>query len=88
MNNEAVVIMCPPYPEYKEPPADHSHSELFDCPKCKGQMWLSEKKKGYIMFSACLKKDIILRCYKCIEKMMREEEDLLNPGGEIIRVDL
>lgn len=83
--NELVVIMCPPYSEYKEPPKDHSHSELFDCPKCKQKMWLSEKKKGVLMFSSCLGKDILLGCYECIKKYAEENvEQFLNTK----RVDL
>ncbi len=61
-------MMCPPYPQYKEAPKDMSHCELFDCPKCKGKMWLSEKKKGVLIFASSLDKEIILGCYDCIKK--------------------
>ena len=60
--------MCPPYPEYKEALKDQSHCELFECPMCKNQMWLSEKKKGALMFSSCLGKEILLGCYDCIKQ--------------------
>lgn len=73
--NDLVIVMCPPYPEYKEAPADHTHSELFDCPKCKSKMWLSEKKKGIIMFSSCVNKNILLACYDCITKMAWKDSE-------------
>lgn len=31
-------------------------------------MWLSEKKKGALLFASCIKKDILLGCYDCIKK--------------------
>lgn len=77
MSNNTVMVMCPPYPEYKEAPKDQSHSELFDCPKCKGKMWLSEKKKGVLMFSSCIGKEIILACYHCITKMAKEDPSII-----------
>lgn len=83
--NNCAIIICPPYPEFKEQPADQSHCELFDCPKCKGKMWLSDKKKGILMFASCLEKDILLACYDCITKMVKE-----NPDGfpETVTVNL
>ena len=75
MNKECTVIICPPYPEYKEAPTDQSHSELFDCPKCDQKMWLSEKKKGILMFASCIKQDILLACYDCIKKMAKEQPE-------------
>lgn len=69
---DCVIIMCPPLSKYKEAPKDQSHSELYDCPKCDSKMWLSDKKKGVLMFSSCLGKDIILACYDCITKMVAE----------------
>jgi len=85
MSNDLVIVMCPPYPEYKEAPKDQSHSELRDCPKCKNQMWLSEKKKGMLLFASCINKEIILACYHCITKMAQEEPELFT---ESKRVDL
>ena len=71
--------MCPPYPQYKDAPADQSHSELFDCPKCKSKMWLSEKKKGVLTFASCMNKNILLACYDCIKKIAQEDpETFLN----------
>jgi len=67
-HEDLAIIICPPYPEYKEAPKDQSHSELRDCPKCKEKMWLSEKKKGVLMFASCLGKDIFLSCYDCFKK--------------------
>jgi hypothetical protein len=84
-SNDCVVVMCPPYPEYQEAPEDHSHSELFDCPKCNSQMWLSEKKKGVLMFSSCLNKEIILGCYNCVKRLL--EEPSLSTA-EILKVDI
>ena len=63
-----LVVMCPPYPEYKEQPKDQSHCDLRDCPKCSDKMWLSAKKKGMLLFGATLNKNIILGCYNCIKE--------------------
>lgn len=70
---DLTVIACPPYPQYEEAPKDQSHCELRDCPKCNNKMWLSQKKKGVLMFSACLSKDILLGCYDCIKKIVEED---------------
>jgi len=83
MSNNTVIVMCPPYPEYKEAPKDQSQSELFDCPKCKGKMWLSDKKKGMLMFASCLNKEIILACYHCITKMAQEEPELFTESKPV-----
>jgi ssDNA-binding Zn-finger/Zn-ribbon topoisomerase 1 len=72
MSNDLVMVMCPPYPEYDKAPENQSQSELRDCPKCKNKMWLSQKKKGDLMFYSCIGKDIILACYYCITKMTEE----------------
>lgn len=75
-NKDLVVIMCPPLSDYKEAPKDQSHSELFDCPKCNEKMWLSDKKKGALMFASCLDKEILLGCYHCIKKIAQEDPPL------------
>ncbi len=75
-DNTAVVIMCPPYPEFEEAPEDQGHCELFDCPKCKSKMWLSDKKKGILMFSSCINKEIILGCFDCIKKILIDDPDI------------
>lgn len=83
--SELVIVPCPSYPEYKEAPSDQSVSELFDCPKCDGKMWLSQKKKGILMFSACLNREIYLACYDCIRKLAKERPDLIRASE---RMDL
>lgn len=75
--SDLVIIMCPPYPEYKTAPKDQSKSKLIDCPKCKNQMWLSDKKKGVLMFASCINKEIILACYDCITKMAHEDPSII-----------
>lgn len=77
MTNEAVMVACPPLADYPEAPKDQSHCELRACPKCKEQMWLSDKKKGVLLFSSCIGKDIILACYHCITKMVNEDPSLI-----------
>lgn len=77
ISNDLVVVMCPPYPEYKEAPKDQSECELRDCPKCDGLMWLSEKKKGVIMFSSCLGRTILLGCYGCIKREIEKNPDII-----------
>lgn len=67
------VIACPPYPKYVEQPKDQSLCELFDCPHCENKMWLSEKKKGILMFASCTNKDIYLGCYECVDKFLRKK---------------
>jgi hypothetical protein len=84
-SNDCVVIMCPKYSEYKEAPKDQSHSELFDCPECNCKMWLSDKKKGALMFASCLGKEIIFGCYDCIKQIL-EDGDLV--ANETIMVNL
>lgn len=76
MSNDLVIVMCPPYSDYPEAPKDQSHSELRDCPKCKSQIWLSEKKKGLLLFASFLDKDILLACYHCITKLAQEPPGL------------
>ncbi len=80
---DLAIVMCPPYPEYKEQPRDQSHCELFDCPKCKGKMWLSQKKKGAIMFAAVLGKEIFLACYDCITKLAKNEPELFKDHARV-----
>jgi hypothetical protein len=80
---DLVVVMCPPYHEYKEAPEDQSYSELQDCPKCKRQMWLSEKKKKLLMFAACLEKDILLACYDCITQMAKDDPSLFTESEQV-----
>jgi hypothetical protein len=69
------IIVCPPLSDYPEAPKDQSHCELFDCPKCKQKMWLSEKIKGVIMFSAVSGNDIFLACYRCLEKLVKDDPE-------------
>ena len=77
--------MCPPYPKYKEYPKDQSISVLIDCPECKGKMWLSEKKKGAMLFAEGSGKEILLACYDCFTKFVEE-----NPGifASLTRIDI
>lgn len=77
MKDDLVLVMCPPHCDYPEAPKDQTHSELFDCPKCKNKMWLSEKKKGALMFALCINKDIIFSCYHCITKMSEEDASII-----------
>ncbi len=79
-SNDLVVIMMPPYPQYETAPADQSHSELRDCPKCKNKCWLSKKKKGALMFSSCIGKEILLACYDCITKMAKDGDPIFAEG--------
>jgi len=83
MSNEAIMIMCPPHDDYPEAPKDQSHSELFDCPKCNNKMWLSDKKKGILMFSSCLEKEIILACYHCITKMVNDNPQIMDVAQKV-----
>lgn len=76
MSKDVAIVMCPPHSDYPEAPKDQSQSELRDCPKCKNQMWLSEKKKGVLLFASCIGKDIILACYHCITKMVEKDPSL------------
>ena len=83
MTDDLLVVMCPPYPEYKEAPKDQSTCELRDCPHCKSKMWLSEKKKGILMFGSCLGKEIFLGCYNCVKKHVSENADKLTEFHKI-----
>jgi hypothetical protein len=77
MNENLAIIICPPLHKYKEAPKDQPGSELFDCPKCNQKMWLSQRKKGVLMFYAGLNKDILLACYDCITKIVKEDPNIL-----------
>jgi len=82
---DLVMFACPPYLEFKEAPEDQPGSALFDCPHCDGKMWLSEKKKGYLMLSTCLGKNIFFACYHCILKIaQKNKKDFLE--SKIIRI--
>jgi len=83
INNNIVMIMCPPYLEYKEDPKNQSASELRDCPKCKNQMWLSKKKKGVLMFASLIGKDIILACYHCVTKMVEKDPTIITGSKKV-----
>lgn len=80
---DMVMVMCPPLSDYPEAPKDQSHSELRECPKCKEQMWLSEKKKGALLFSALINKDIVLACYRCITKMVEADPTLVKGAKQV-----
>ena len=72
-----LIIVCPPYPQFKEAPLDQPGSTLFACPRCKDQMWLSKYKKSLLLFYSLQPVHLILRCYDCAEKMASEEPELL-----------
>ncbi len=84
-SKDLVVVMCPPYPEYQEKPADHSESRLINCPMCNEKMWLSNKKEFYLMFSSYSGKEILLGCYNCITKEFEENTPI---GEELVKVEL
>lgn len=77
MSKELAMFPCPPLRDYPEQPKDQSLCSLFDCPSCKQQMWLSEKKKGALMFCAAIKKPIVLACYDCMTKMAEQDRALI-----------
>ena len=83
MSKDLVIIMCPPYPEYKEAPKDQSHCELFECPKCKEKMWMSQKKKGAILFASAIGKEILLCCYNCLQKEVYKDPDFFSDSKQI-----
>lgn len=84
-NKDLIVIMCPTLSDYPEKPKNQSHCDLFDCPKCKEKMWLSQKKKGALMFATALNHEILLACSYCIKDLVKEiPEYFINPQ----RIDL
>lgn len=83
MSNDLVIIMCPPLSDYEEQPEDQSHCELFDCPKCNKKMWLSQKKKGLMLFAACLEKEILLACYHCITQLAKDDPSLFTESKQV-----
>jgi hypothetical protein len=48
-------------------------------------MWPSEKKKGILMFSAYLNKNIILGCYNCIKDRVAKNPSIFT---DTLKVDL
>jgi len=84
MNKEELLIVtCPPLSDYPEAPKDQSKSDLFDCPECKNKMWLSEKKKGILLFASCLNRDIMLACYQCFEKEVRDNPEFFRESQQV-----
>lgn len=81
--NDLVMIPCPDLKSYPEAPKDQSASDLFECPKCKEKMWLSQKKKGAIMFSAAIGKKIILACYPCMTEMVENDHALILDAKQV-----
>jgi uncharacterized protein YbaR (Trm112 family) len=82
---DLVVIPCPPHSEYETQPDDQSHCELFVCPKCKSKMWLSQKKKGIIMFASVLDKDILLACYPCMRRIIEDDSSIIS-DSEMVNI--
>lgn len=83
MSKDLVVLMCPPFSDYPNPPEDHSHSELFDCPRCNEKMWLSDKKKGALTLAACMKTETLLGCYPCIKKYVEEQHQFFKQFNKV-----
>ena len=81
--SELVILMCPPLSDYPEQPEDHSKCEPFDCPKCGNKMWLSEKKKGVLLFSSLLNREIVLGCYPCITKYASDNRELFLDAEQV-----
>ena len=82
-DKQRAMFPCPDLKSYPEAPKDQSKSELFDCPSCKEQMWLSEKKKGALLFSALINKDIVLACYRCVTKMVEADPSLVMGAKQV-----
>lgn len=82
-DNPLAMFPCPDLKSYPEAPKDQSHSELFDCPKCKDKMWLSEKKKGAILFCAAIGKEIVLACYPCMTEMALNDHAMILDAKKI-----
>jgi hypothetical protein len=74
---DCAIIMCPPLSDYPKAPKDQPGCKLFDCPKCKNKMWLSEKKKGVLMIASCINKEILLACYNCFEDMAEKDPEFI-----------
>jgi ssDNA-binding Zn-finger/Zn-ribbon topoisomerase 1 len=80
---DLAIVMCPPLSDYAEYPEDQSYSTLVDCPKCKQEMWLSSKKKGLLLFLACINKEILLACYHCIKKIAQDDPTLFTDSEKV-----
>jgi ssDNA-binding Zn-finger/Zn-ribbon topoisomerase 1 len=78
--DELVIVACPPLVDFPESPKDQSESTLVDCPKCKAKMWLSQKKKGVLLFSSCLNRDTMLACYRCITDYAYKNPEIFSKG--------
>lgn len=72
ITNNTVLVACPPLKDFPDAPKDQSECTLTDCPDCKDKMWLSQKKKGVLLFASLVNKDIFLRCYTCFKKCVQE----------------
>lgn len=81
--SEVAIIMCPPLSDYPEQLEDQSKCEPFDCPKCGNKMWLSDKKRGVLMFSSLTGKKIVLGCYPCIKKYASDNRELFIEAKQV-----
>ena len=73
--NDLIIIMLPPFSEFKEAPKDQSASRLIDCPECKQKCWISEKKSELFLDHYLLKNEILMTCYHCITKRAKTDPD-------------
>lgn len=87
-NKDLVIIPCPPYSDFPDQPPDQSKSELIDCPLCKNKMWLSEKKKTTMLIAEQFNKDILMACYTCLNKFIKENKDLFKKAKEVKAVNI
>jgi ssDNA-binding Zn-finger/Zn-ribbon topoisomerase 1 len=76
--NDFVIVACPPLSDFPESPKDQSESTLVDCPKCNSKMWISQKKKGVLMFSSCLNRDILFACYHCVKNYALKNPEIFS----------
>lgn len=74
---KVAVIFCAPQSLYPVPPKDVSKCELIDCTICNKPMWLSEKKKDWMKISKAAKMKIILECYICFEKRVKNDPGIM-----------
>ena len=82
---DVVVLFCAPFSLHPEQPTDQSKSELVDCATCKEKMWLSKKKKHMANLAYGLGKEILMECYICFKKRVKEDPSIMLDS---LRIDL
>ena len=57
------IIMCANLKRFPEPPKGYSESKVINCPHCRAEVWISQKKQNLMQNLHRYE----LYCYDCLE---------------------